>query len=78
MPHDPLQDMPAESRAELTAAVCAAIDIDPATAEDIIRSTEPFWDAMERAGGLVDSWGGSEFCYVLPRVLSFIRQTANP
>ncbi|MEU4556180.1 MULTISPECIES: hypothetical protein [Micromonospora] len=78
MPHDPLQDMPAESRAELTAAVCAAIDIDPATAEDIIRSTEPFWDAMERAGGLVDSWGGGEFCYVLPRVLSFIRQTANP
>ncbi|WBB55672.1 hypothetical protein [Verrucosispora sp. WMMD573] len=78
MPHDPLQDMPAESRAELTAAVCAAIDIDAATAEDIIRSTEPFWDAMERAGGLVDSWGGGEFCYVLPRVLSFIRQTANP
>jgi len=78
MPHDPLQDMPAESRAELTAAVCAAIDVDPATAEDIIRSTEPFWDAMERAGGLVDSWGGGEFCYVLPRVLSFIRQTANP
>ncbi|MFG1834277.1 hypothetical protein [Micromonospora chersina] len=78
MPHDPLQDMPAESRAELTAAVCAAIDIDPATEEDIIRSTVPFWDAMERAGGLVDSWGGGEFCYVLPRVLSFIRQTANP
>jgi len=78
MPHDPLQDMPAESRAELTAAVCAAIDVDPATAEDIIRSTEPFWDAMERAGGLVDSWGGGEFCYVLPKVLSFIRQTANP
>jgi hypothetical protein len=78
MPHDPLQDMPAESRAELTAAVCAAIDIDPATAEDIIRSTEPLWNAMERAGGLVDSWGGAEFCYVLPRVLTFIRQTANP
>ncbi|MFY1661165.1 hypothetical protein [Micromonospora sp. WMMD1274] len=78
MLHDPLQDMPAESRAELTAAVCAAIDIHPATAEDIIRSTEPFWDAMERAGGLVDSWGGGEFYHVLPRVLSFIQQTANP
>ena len=78
MHRDPLEDMPAESRAELRAAVCAAIDIDPATADDIIRSTEPFWDAMERAGGLVDSWGGGEFCYVLPRVLSFIQTTANP
>lgn len=38
----------------------------------------PFWDAMERAGGLVDSWGGGEFCYVLPRVLSFVQTTANP
>ena len=78
MHRDPLEDMPAEPRAALTAAVCAAIDVDPATAEDIIRSTEPFWDAMERAGGLVDSWGGSEFRHVLPRVLSFIQTTANP
>ncbi|MFG3558583.1 hypothetical protein ACGGAQ_29825 [Micromonospora sp. NPDC047557] len=78
MHRDPLEDMPAESRAELTAAVCAAIDVDAATAEDIIRSTEPFWDAMERAGGLVDSWGGGEFCDVLPRVLSFVQTTANP
>jgi hypothetical protein len=78
MHRDPLEDMSAESRAELTAAVCAAVDVDPATAEDIVRSTEPFWDAMERAGGLVDSWGGGEFCYVLPRLLSFIRTTANP
>jgi hypothetical protein len=66
MHRDPLEDMPAESRAELTAAVCAAIDVDPATA-----------DAMERAGGLVDSWGGGEFCYVLPRVLLFIQTTGN-
>ncbi|GAA2552520.1 hypothetical protein GCM10010435_23530 [Winogradskya consettensis] len=78
MHRDPLEDMPAESRKELTAAVCAAIDVDTATAEDIIRSTEPFWDAMERAGGLVDAWGGGEFCHVLPRVLSFIQTTANP
>jgi hypothetical protein len=78
MHRDSLEDMPAEARAALTAAVCAAVDVDPATAEDIIRSTEPFWDAMERAGGLVDSWGGSEFRSVLPGVLSFIRTTANP
>jgi hypothetical protein len=78
MHRDSLEDLPAESRTELVAAVCAAVDVDTATAEDIIRSTEPFWDAMERAGGLVDSWGGGEFCYVLPRVLTFIRTTANP
>jgi hypothetical protein len=78
MHRDPLDDMPAESRTELAAAVRAAIDVDTATAEDIIRSTEPFWDAMERAGGLVDSWGGGGFCHVLPRVLSFIKTTADP
>ncbi|WP_433795623.1 hypothetical protein [Actinoplanes sp. CA-252034] len=78
MHRDPLDDIPARARTELAAAVAAAIDVDTATAEDIIRSTEPFWDAMERAGGLVDSWGGSEFRYVLPRVLSYIQATANP
>jgi hypothetical protein len=78
MDGDPLEDMPVESRTELVAAVCVAIDVDTATAEDIIRSTEPFWNAMERAGGLVDSWGGGEFCHLLPRVLSFIQTTANP
>ncbi|MBQ0906354.1 hypothetical protein [Micromonospora sp. U21] len=78
MDRDPLEDIPAESRTELTAAVCAAIDVDTAAAEDIIRSTEPFWDAMGRAGGLVDSWGGGEFCYLLPRILSFVQTTANP
>lgn len=78
MSHDPLEDLPATSRAELTAAVCAAIDVDPATAEDVIRAAEPLWDALEEAGGLVDAWGGGEFCHVLPQVLSFIRTTANP
>lgn len=78
MHHDPLDDIPAQSRKQLVAAVCAAIDVDIATAEDIIRSTEPFWEAMARAGGLVDTWGGSEFRYVLPEVLSFIQTTANP
>ncbi|MFI7068586.1 hypothetical protein ACIBL3_46895 [Kribbella sp. NPDC050124] len=73
MNRDPLDDMPQDSRREVVAAVQAALDVDEAGAEDIVRSTEPFWDAMERAGGLVDSWGGGEFCYVLPRVLAFIR-----
>jgi hypothetical protein len=70
---DPLDDLPAESRNEVVANVQAVLSVDTATAEDIVRSAEPFWDAMERAGGLVDSWGGGEFCYVLPRVLTFIR-----
>ena len=32
---------------------------------------------MERAGGLVDSCGGGEFCSIFPRVLSFIRASAG-
>ncbi|WP_433218481.1 hypothetical protein ACQP00_12600 [Dactylosporangium sp. CS-047395] len=78
MLRDPLEDMQVASRTELVAAVRAVIDVDAAGAEDIIRSAEPFWDAMERAGGLVDSWGGGEFCHVLPQVLSFIQATAKP
>lgn len=76
MNRDPLDDMPQDSRREVVAAVRAALGVDEEGAEDIVRSTEPFWDAMERAGGLVDSWGGGEFCYVLPRVLAFIRDGA--
>ena len=70
---DPLDELPSVSRNEVIADVQAALSVDEATAEDIVRSAEPLWDTMERAGGLVDSWGGSEFCYVLPRVLTFIR-----
>jgi len=73
MDRDPLQDLPNESRREIVADVQAVLAVDQATAEDIVRSTEPFWDAMERAGGLVDSWGGGEFCSLLPRVLAFMR-----
>lgn len=73
MDHDPLDDMPPESRTEVVAALQAELDVDEAAAEDIVRSAEPFWDAMERAGGLVDGWGGGEFCHLLPCVLGFIR-----
>jgi hypothetical protein len=76
MDRDPLEDMPEDSRAEIVGEVRAVLDVDHTTAEDIVRSSEPFWDAMERAGGLVDSWGGGEFCHVLPRVLVFIRDGA--
>lgn len=70
---DPLNDLPVESRRELVEAVSAAADVDGATAEDLVRAAEPLWNAMEEAGGLVDSWGGGEFCSLFPRVLSFIR-----
>jgi hypothetical protein len=70
---DSLADLPAGTCREIVAEVCAVLDIEVATAEDLVRSAEPLWDAMERAGGLVDSWGGGEFCHIFPRVLAFIR-----
>lgn len=73
MDRDPLDDLPADSRREIVADVRAALGVDAAAAEDIVRSAEPLWDALERAGGLVDSWGGGEFCHVFPRVLALIK-----
>jgi hypothetical protein len=73
MTRDSLADLPADSRREIVAEVCAELDVEAATAEDLARSAEPLWDAMERAGRLVDSWGGGEFCHIFPRVLAFIR-----
>lgn len=76
MDHDSLDDMPSDSRTELVAALREILGVDAVRAEDLIRSAEPFWDAMERAGGLVDSWGGGEFCVVLPRVLAYVQAGA--
>jgi len=76
MDRDSLDVMPAASRREVIAAVRGALEVDAATAEDLVRSAEPLWDAMERAGGLVDSWGGGEFCHRFPRVSAFIRSRA--
>ena len=76
MDRDSLADLPADSRREIVAAVCALLDVEAATAEDLVRSAEPLWEAMERAGGLVDSWGGGEFCHIFPCVLAFIRSGA--
>jgi hypothetical protein len=73
---DSLADLPADTRREIVAEVCTVLDVEAATAEDLVRSAEPLWDAMERAGGLVDSWGGGEFCRIFPRVLAFIRSGA--
>jgi hypothetical protein len=76
MDRDLLADLPADSRREIVAAVCAVLDVEAATAEDLVRSAKPLWDAMERAGGFVDSWGGGEFCHIFPRVLALIRSGA--
>jgi hypothetical protein len=51
MDRDSLDVMPAASRREVIAAVCGVLEVDAATAEDLVRSAEPLWDAMERAGG---------------------------
>ena len=66
MDHDSLDDLPPESRREVVSEVRAALGVDADAAEDLVRSAEPLWDAMERAGGLVDSWGGGEFCALFP------------
>jgi hypothetical protein len=76
MDRDSLADLPADTRRQITAEVRAVLNVEETTAEDLIRSAEPLWDAMERAGGFVDSWGGGEFSYVFPRVLAFIRSGA--
>jgi hypothetical protein len=76
MDRDSLAGPPAGSRREIVRAVCAVLDVEAAAAEDLVGSAEPLWDAMERAGGLVDSWGAGEFCHIFPRVLAFIRSGA--
>jgi hypothetical protein len=73
MSRDPLGDLPGASRTEVVAEIRELLGVSVATAEDLIRSAEPLWDAMESAGRLVDSWGGGEFCGILPRLLGFIR-----
>lgn len=73
MPDDPLDQMPDQSRTWVVTAVQRFCEIEKSAAEEVVRASEPFWSAMEDAGGLVDSWGGGEFTAVLPAVLDFIR-----
>jgi hypothetical protein len=77
MDRDSLDDLPPVSRSEVVAAVRDVLGVNVASAEDLLRSAEPLWEAMERAGGLVDSWGGGEFCGIFPRVLAYI-QAGSP
>jgi hypothetical protein len=69
MDRDPLEDMPEGSRHEVVSQVRGLLDVDQGIAEQIVRSTEPIWDGMERASGLVDTWGGVESCSSCARTL---------
>ena len=60
---------------EVTSAVAAVLGVSPENAEAIVRSSEPLWDALETAGGLVDSWGGGEFCQLFPKMCAALKST---
>jgi hypothetical protein len=74
---DPHDDLPTESRREVVLAVATALDVPPADAETLVRASQPLWDALEDVGGLVDSWGGGEFCHLFPKMLAVIRREAH-
>jgi hypothetical protein len=44
---------------------------------ELAVAAEPLWNALETVGGMVDSWGGSEFRRVFPETLAFIYESAN-
>jgi len=44
---------------------------------ELAVAAEPLWKALESVGGMVDSWGGSEFRHVFPKTLAFIYESAN-
>jgi hypothetical protein len=72
---DPLDDLPPESRREVASAVATALGVGTDDAEAIMRASAPLWDAMEEVGGLVDSWGGGEFCYLFPKMCAVLKST---
>jgi hypothetical protein len=74
---DPLDDLPPGSRREVVADGGAALGVNTDAAETIVRASVPLWDAMEDVGGLVDSWGGGEFCYRFPKMCAVIRSATG-
>ena len=66
--------MPQSTRAYLVAHLQETFEMSAEQAGAILRASEPFWNAMEDAGGFVDSWGGGEFSVILPRLLGYIRR----
>jgi hypothetical protein len=74
---DPPDDLPADSRREVLADIKSVLGVDTKNAEAILRASEPLWNAMEQAGALVDTWGGSEFCYLFPKMCEVVRPAAE-
>jgi hypothetical protein len=74
MDRDILDEMPQSTRAYLVAHLQETFEMSAEQAEAILRASEPFWNAMEDAGGFIDSWGGGEFSVILPRLLGYIRR----
>lgn len=73
---DPLADLPPDSRREVVEGVQQALGVKKRTAESIVAASEPLWEALEEAG-VVDTWGGGEFCVVLPQVCALIAAEAD-
>src|SRR3954453_19491194 len=74
---DPLDDLHPDYRREVVAAVGAALGLNTGDATAIVRASLPLWVAMEEVGGLVDSWGGGEFCYLFPKMCAVISPNAK-
>lgn len=70
---DVLDDLPPASREELLGMLRVTLEVTPEAAENILRCSEPFWNALEDAGGLVDSWGGGEFCMLFEQICALLR-----
>ena len=75
--HDPLDDLPPESRRCVVDAVAGALDVYSDRAETIVRASLPLLDAIREVGGLVDSWGGAQFCTLVPKTCTVIRAAAH-
>lgn len=71
---DVLDELPAQTRTYLVATLTASLGIDKRAAEKILRASEPFWNAIEQAGPLVDSWGGGEFSYLFPKMMAVLKE----
>lgn len=70
---DVLDELPPASRSELVVMLQTTLQVTTQSAENILRSSEPFWNALEDAGGLVDSWGGGEFCMLFEQICALLR-----
>ncbi|WP_204913299.1 hypothetical protein [Microlunatus spumicola] len=69
---DVLDELPPASRSELILMLRTTLQVTSQSAENILRSSEPFWNALEDAGGPVDSWGGGEFCTLFEQICALL------